>query len=122
MGRPHGGGGGVVLEVLCLRDPVEVAAEVLLDLLPLPVLLKVAARLGLLSLLGELAANGGSIESSHQPTHGERWSIGFKHTTTPLASPAPIPPSVRDTLEIHLSGKSDNCVRPPYHQQKIIWL
>ena len=59
--RPEEGGvgGGVDLEVLGLRDPVEVAAQVLLDLLALAVLLKVAARLGLLPLLGELAANGG---------------------------------------------------------------
>ena len=61
--RPEEGGvgGGVDLEVLGLRDPVEVAAQVLLDLLALAVLLKVAARLGLLPLLGELAANEGSL-------------------------------------------------------------
>ena len=53
--------GGVVLQVLCLRDPVEVAAEVLLDLLALAVLLKVPARLGLLSLFGEFAAIGGLV-------------------------------------------------------------
>ena len=48
--------GGVGLQVLGLRDPVEVAAEVLLDLLPLSVLLEVAPRLGLLPLFRKFSA------------------------------------------------------------------
>lgn len=54
----HVGGRGVGLEVLGLRDPVEVAPEVLLELLALAVLLEVAAALGLLSLLRELSEQG----------------------------------------------------------------
>ncbi len=46
---------GVGVQVLGLRDPVEVAAQVLLDLLPLAVLLEVSAGLGLLTLLGKLS-------------------------------------------------------------------
>ncbi len=62
LGRGRGGGAApdvvlrVVVEVLCLRDPVQVAPQVFLDLLPLPVLLEVAARFGLFPLLGELSS------------------------------------------------------------------
>ena len=51
--------GGVGLEILCLGDPVEVAPEVLLQLLALAVFLEVSPGFGLLSLLGKLSAVGG---------------------------------------------------------------
>lgn len=47
------------VDVLGLRDPVQVALQVLLQLLLLAQLLEVAAGLGLLTLFGELSARDG---------------------------------------------------------------
>lgn len=47
---------GLRLDVLGLRYPVEVTPEIVLDLLFLPELVKVAARLRLLSLFGKFTA------------------------------------------------------------------
>lgn len=47
------------VDVLGLRDPVQVALQVLFQLLLLAQLLEVAAGLGLLALFGELSAPGG---------------------------------------------------------------
>lgn len=47
------------VDVLSLRDPVQVALQVLLQLLLLAQLLKIAASLGLLAFFGELSARSG---------------------------------------------------------------
>lgn len=48
------------VDVLGLRDPVQVALQVLFQLLLLAELLEIAASLGLLTLFGELSARDGT--------------------------------------------------------------